>query len=181
MILIVEIINVQATTKPTAKGSYIQLDVAFKRLDTGKVEGKKVMSFTNKEVYDTLSKATNGQQLAVTTEKNEKSGYWDWTKVDALGAAGATAAPSKAVGATSFASPKSTYETAEERAARQVLIVRQSSLSAAIAVLNKDKKEPAPSDIVQLADFFTRWVFQKDVELPNKVDDIGEMDDDIPY
>ena len=181
MILNIEVINVQATTKPTAKGSYIQLDVAFKRLDTGKVEGKKVMSFTNKEVYDTLTKATNGQQLAVTTEKNEKSGYWDWTKVDALGAGSAAAAPSKAAGATSFTSPKSTYETAEERAARQVLIVRQSSLSAAVAVLKNDKKPADTKEVIDLADYFTRWVFQKDVELPNKVDDIGEMEDDIPY
>lgn len=180
MSLNIEVIHVQATTKPTAKGSYIQLDVAFKRLDTGKVEGKRVMSFTNKEVYDTLSKATNGQQLAITTKKNEKSGYWDWTQVDPLGAGSTAAAPSKAAGATSFTSPKSTYETAEERAARQVLIVRQSSLSAAVSVLKNEKKPPEISEILDVATIFASWVFQKDVEFPAD-DGIGEMDNDIPY
>ena len=181
MILNIEVINVSATTKPTAKGSYIMLDVAFKRLDTGKIEGKKIMSFTNKAVFDTMSKATQGQQLAVTTEKNAESGYWDWTAVnsaDASASPSSAAAPAKAGG---FASPKSNYETTEERAARQVLIVRQSCLSNAVAVLKNDKKQADSKEVIDLAEYFSRWVFQKDVAFDKPLaPDFADMQDDIP-
>ena len=181
MILNIEVINVSATTKPTAKGSYIMLDVAFKRLDTGKIEGKKIMSFTNKAVFDIMSKATQGQQLAVTTEKNAESGYWDWTAVnssDASASPSSAAAPAKAGG---FASPKSNYETSEERAARQVLIVRQSSLTAAIAVLKNDKKATDLKEVLDTADIVSRWVFQKDATFNTALSpDFADMQDDIP-
>lgn len=111
MQLKIEIINVQSTTKPTAKGSYVMLDVAFKRLDTGKIEGKKIMSFTNKEVYDTLAKATNGQQFTMTIEKNNKTGFWDWTGIS--GGGGEAAAPASRPAAAGFCCSKSNYETPE--------------------------------------------------------------------
>lgn len=177
MQLKIEIINVQSTTKPTAKGSYVMLDVAFKRLDTGKIEGKKIMSFTNKEVYDTLAKATNGQQFTVTTEKNDKTGYWDWTGIS--GGGGEAAAPASRPAAAGFASPKSNYETPEERAARQILIVRQSSLSNAIDLLKSEKKPPTVEEVLRTADIFSNWVFQKDVKLDGPID-ISMIDDDIP-
>ena len=176
MQLKIEIINVQSTTKPTAKGSYIMLDVAFKRLDTGKIEGKKIMSFTNKEVYDVLSKAVNGQQYTITTEKNEKTGYWDWTAVGGGAAEAPAAAKPSAAG---FSSPKSNYETPEERAARQILIVRQSSLSNAIDLLKSEKKPPTVEEVLRTADIFSNWVFQKDVKLDGPID-ISMMDNDIP-
>ena len=179
----IEILNVTVVTKPTAKGSYEMAEVAFKRLDTGKVEGKKIMSFTFKEVFNTLKSASPGTQLTVTTEKNEKTTYWDWTGIAPLGAAStppaATGSPAKAAG---FSSPKSNYETSEERAARQVLIVRQSSLSAAVAVLKNDKKPAEVNDVLELADVFSRWVFQKDVKLEQPTDvSFEEMENDIPY
>ena len=177
MQLKIEIINVQSTTKPTAKGSYVMLDVAFKRLDTGKIEGKKIMSFTNKEVYDTLAKATNGQQFTVTTEKNDKTGYWDWTGIS--GGGGEAAAPASRPAAAGFASPKSNYETPEERAARQILIVRQSSLSNAIDLLKSEKKPPTVEEVLRTADIFTNWVFQKGVSLEQPVN-LMDMDDNIP-
>ena len=178
MQLKIEIINVQSTTKPTAKGSYVMLDVAFKRLDTGKIEGKKIMSFTNKEVFAALSKATNGQQFTITTEKNAETGYWDWTAVSAGGGAEAQA-PAKGASAAGFSSPKSNYETPEERAARQVLIVRQSSLSSAIELLANEKKPPTVEEVLRTADIFTNWVFQKGVSLEQPVN-LMDMDDDIP-
>ena len=178
MQLKIEIINVQSTTKPTAKGSYIMLDVAFKRLDTGKIEGKKIMSFTNKEVFAALSKATNGQQFTITTEKNAETNFWDWTAVSVSGGAEAQA-PAKGASAAGFSSPKSNYETPEERAARQILIVRQSSLSNAIELLKNEKKPPTLEEVMRTADLFSNWVFQKDIKLDQPVD-LSMMDDDIP-
>jgi len=173
----IQVINVQATTKPTKKGSYIMLDVAYKNVNTGKIEGKKVMSFVNKELFDTLSKAGNGATFTITSEKNEDSGYWDWVGIQASAGADPTnAIPTGAPAGKSFASPKSTYETAEERAARQVLIVRQSSLTTAIATMKTDKKDLDPDLVMGLAQVYCDWVFQKEADMP----DFTDMADDIP-
>lgn len=174
----IEVINIQQTSKPTAKGSYIQLDVAYKRLDNGKVEGKKIMSFTNKAVFSALQSATTGSQFTITSEKNENSGYWDWLSVESV--SNATESPQAASSqAKAYASPKSTYETPEERAKRQVLIVRQSSLSAAIDSLKTDKKALDPTEVLALANSYVNWVFEKDQ--PDFVDTgFDNMEDDVP-
>lgn len=174
----IEVINIQSVSKPTAKGSYIQLDVAYKRLDNGKVEGKKIMSFTNKAVFSALQAAGQGSQLTITSEKNENSGYWDWTAVETAGTA--TESPQAASSqAKAYVAPKSTYETPEERAKRQVLIVRQSSLSAAIDTLKTDKKALDPNEVLALAASYVDWVFEKDQ--PDFVDTgFDNMDDDVP-
>ena len=67
----IEIINVQAATKPTKTGkTYVQLDVAYKNLTReGKIEGKKIMPFQNPDVHANLQKATMGQVFEVTTVK----------------------------------------------------------------------------------------------------------------
>jgi len=168
----IEIINVSATTKPTKNGSYVQLDVAYKKLADGKIEGKKIMSFANKDAYGILSKASNGNQFTITSEKEGE--FWQWVAVTPLSSSGgqeAVKAP-----AAGFTSPKSTYETAEERAARQVLIVRQSSLSAAVATLKTDKKELDPDMVMALAGRYNGWVFQKEDRMP----DFSDMQDDVP-
>lgn len=166
----IEIIKVKSETKPTAKGSYTMLDVAFTNLSSGKVESKKIMSFANKTVFDILSKAESDQKFTVTSEKNEKTGYWDWVSID-TGAASSGSSTTKG-----FTSPKSTYETAEERAKRQVLIVRQSSLTAAITTLKDAKGSLNPDDVVSLAQDYVAWVFQ---EAPNPVG-FEDMEDDVP-
>jgi hypothetical protein len=166
----IEVLAVTSTTKPTAKGSYTQLDVAYKR--DGKTEGKKIMSFGNsKPAFETLKNAKTGDVLTITSEKNETSGYWDWLNASAGGApAAASYTPS--------ASPKSTYETAEERAKKQVYIVRQSSISAAVDLLKTDKKTPEVNEVLAVAKQFEAYVF--DTATPQTLD-IAEMQDDIPY
>ena len=62
------------TTVPTAKGSYQKAEVAYKR--DGKLEGKPIVSYNHKNVFETISKAKDGEFYNVTTEKNDK-GYWE--------------------------------------------------------------------------------------------------------
>jgi ABC-type tungstate transport system permease subunit len=82
--------------------------------------------------------------------------------------------------------PKSTYETPEERAARQVLIVRQSSLGHALeyTATNKIKDE---AEVLALANRFSDWVFQKEginavakSVLEVSAGFFGDMEDDLP-
>ena len=137
----IEIINVQAATKPTKTGkTYVQLDVAYKNLTReGKIEGKKIMPFQNPDVHANLQKATMGQVFEVTTVKEGE--YWQWSNVQEVAKGGSVEPQTSSAASSGYASkgtpsPKSTYETPEERAARQRLIVRQSCLSNAVETLN---------------------------------------------
>jgi len=175
----IEVINVQSSTKPAKNGTYTQLDVAYKRVDTGKIEGKKVMSFVNKDIFNLFSKATAGQVFDITTEKVGE--YWQWTEACvSQNANGNTQETSAAKSFSASPAPKSTYETAEERAKRQILIVRQSSLAQAVDILsvNPGKDKLALEDVLHLADKLVSWVFET---APPPSMDIGDMDSDIPY
>lgn len=142
------------------KGKYRVAVVDHKTVD-GKVDSKKVMSFVNKDVFTTLSSAQTGDQFDVTSEK-DKNGYWQWITVVPAGKANGTS-PAK----TASSNVRSSYETPEERAARQVYIVRQSSIANALTyyselVDHSKGKQPSVDDIVSVARLFEGYVFGAD-------------------
>lgn len=189
----IEVVNVNSSTVPTAKGSYQVLDVAYKNKSfQDKLEGKKVMSFAHKDVFEILNKAQFGDVFTISREKNDK-GYWDWIAANADSASGVAGSPVAAApnaGATvaprnvATPAPKSNYETAEERAARQILIVRQSSVSSAVELAVAAKVKD-PQEVIAIARQFEDFVFGRDAEV---VEDLPEppgnffedMDDDLP-
>ena len=58
---------------------------------------------------------------------------------------------------------KPQYETADERALRQVMIVRQSSLAQAVALLSANGgKKNSPQDVISIAKVFENWVMTGD-------------------
>jgi hypothetical protein len=166
----IEILSVQVEDK----GKYKMAEVAYK--SDGKISSKKLMSFGGgAEAFKVITNASPGSSYSIRMVKNDK-GYWDW--VEAVPAGQATSSGGTASMASAPA-PRSNYETAEERATRQVLIVRQSSLSSAIefSKLNS-KKVPSTQEIIQIAREFEAFVFGKSTD---PVAGIGEMSDDIPY
>lgn len=177
MQFIVEVLGITSETKPTSKGTtYVMLDVAFKNLTTGKTEGKKLVPFGNSEaVYKVFKDAKPGNQFTITSEKGEK--YWNWTGAVAV-------APGSIKGndvAAKITVPKSTYETPEERAKKQVYIVKQSSLSNAIELLSVGAKSPpSVQTVLDVAQKFTDWVLSSATPPDNEVVDLINMDDDIP-
>lgn len=164
----IEILN----TNVVANAKFNSVEVAYKNLATGKVEGKKIVSFTFPDVYNTLAGATSGQVYNVTSEKiPDKTGkeYWNWTvatlstadraeKVNDVGSISNTQTYSSA--------PKNNSETPGERAAKQVYIVKQSSLTAALKFTELNKEKPTLDNILRLAQSFTDWVFNTE---PNSV------------
>ena len=189
--LTIEIVANPVNTIPTAKGSYQVIELAYKNKSfQDKLEGKKVMSFTNKDVFAALQKASFGDVFNVERVKNDK-GFWDWTAVSTGGMASGvqSPAPANSSGASSSivkgtVTPKSNYETTEERAARQVLIVRQSSISSAVefAVANKIKDA---QDVIAIAKEFEAYVFGKEeepvvAETKEAGNFFGDMEDDLP-
>lgn len=158
----IQIIDVSIEDVPTAKGGYKAMSVAFKDLETGKVDAKKLMSFaTDKGVWATLEKSTKGDTFSVELQKDEK-GYWQWIAIHRQ-----DAAPTKAVTAPT----KPTYETPDERAQRQILIVRQSSVASAVELLKDHGKQPNPEEVIKVAKQFEAYVFGTGM---------ADLTDDIP-
>jgi hypothetical protein len=177
----IKVISVENTFVPTAKGGYNKLEVNYKNLTTNKVEGKTIMSFgLTADAYKALADAKSNDLFTIESEKKPgKDGqeYWTWmsAKQSAPGAMAETVANNNKT--TGFP-VKNTYETPEERAKKQVYIVKQSSLSAAIALLSVGAKAPPkPEEVLAQAQQFTDWVFQEQKVNPQSLVD---MPDDFP-
>lgn len=178
----ITLLSVDIKTQPTKNGkSYQVADVAYKNNTyQGKVEGKKVMSFgATKSAFDTLATANPGESYTVEIVKNQ-AGYNDWVSM-VKGEASAAPAASSATKAPQ-ASPKSTYETPEERAQRQVYIIRQSSLTNAINTLAVGSKTaPHPDAVVNLANRYVDYVLNGGVGgLKAEPGPIEDMPNDFP-
>lgn len=105
-----------------------------------------------------LSNLTAGQKFVM--EKVKEGDFW---KVLTVLPDDGSAAPTQAsTGGTAkpVASPKSTYETPEERAQKQLYIIRQSSLSSAIALVAAlGDKKATPQSVIAQAKLFEGYVF----------------------
>ena len=111
--------------------------------------------------------------MNVTTIKNEKTGYWDWVGLEGDGIVAETKQASASVGARVTGS---NYETKEERAARQVYIIRQSSLSTAVELLGQGK---SVADVIATAKQFEAYVFGSEAN-PTQEVNFDDLEDDIP-
>ena len=163
------IITVNTTTKTTANGKPYQVaEVVYKNLESNKVENKNITSYS--KVFKGVSEAAAGQVFLVKSEKDDK-GYWQWVSFDRQMGEAAEVKTSAAVPAKTGGN----WETAEERAKKQVYIVKQSSISNAIALLSVGAKTPPNVDQVLLvAQQLTDFVFgaDKKSDLFNEPNDI---------
>lgn len=180
MQLQIQIVQTDQTDKKTSTGGYKQLEIAYKNLSNqNKMESKKIMSFAQPMAFASLAGSKQGDVFTIKSEKNEKTGYWDWLEAvqSAPGAPTSPVAEAKtSAGATHY---KSIYETPAERAKKQVYIVKQSSLSAALKFMEvSEAKEFTHQDVIDLAQRYTDWVLSS--QAPESVK-LSDMDDDIPY
>jgi len=168
--MLINIIDVGAPNTHAAKNgrSYQSIEVTYKD-DQGQVKNKKLMSFSNPSVFNHIKDLTKGDQINLRTEK-DAAGYWQWIGIEG----------DKTVAIETKTTPQaggrvtgSNYETKEERAARQVLIVRQSSLSSAVELLGPGK---SVEEVLAVAKQFEDYVFAKSTG----IDAINEMEDDFP-
>ena len=144
-----------------SKGKYNQLTIDYVDVGSGKEHTYKLMSFVNKDAYLLLKSAKIGDTFFVVTNKNDK-GYWQWDQVSR-----------EAMQPKANTSPRSTYETPEERAQKQIYIVRQSSLTNAIALLGSKAKV---EQVVSVARQFEQYVFGLDER--ESFDDLPTIDED---
>lgn len=173
--MIIEIQDVSRTDSTGKNGkSYGVLQVAY-RAD-GKLQEKKLMSFSNPQVFKHIEGLKKGDTVNVKTEK-DGNGYWQWTAI--LNEEQQQPKPVQS-GATATRVTGSTYETPEERAIKQKYIVRQSSLTTAIQILGVGAKSLDKQAVLGLAEELENWVFR--VDLPKvATTSIDDMEDDVPY
>ena len=160
----VTVIDVAQETLSAKNGrTFQQLVVSYKN-DKGMAQAKKLVSFANPDLFKADKSWTKDQFINVKTVKNDKTGYWDW-----VGLEGETVATSKE-SATPTRVTGSNYETKEERAARQVYIIRQSSLATAVDLLGQGA---STDTVIETAKVFEAYVLGN----PGSFDDLA---DDIP-
>ncbi len=176
----IQILSVDIKIVPTAKGSFQAAEVAYKNITfQGKIEGKKVVSFgATAGSFKTLTTAQSGEIYEVETTKNN-AGYLDWTSLTKAGLSteGQTgAAPAATINKGTASTPvRSTYETPEERAAKQVYIIRQSSLSCAVSTLSVGAKVLKPDDVIALATKYVNFVMGVKDKGASGFDDIPDF------
>jgi len=154
-----QITVIRSTLSKAPKG-YPIIELAYKS-DDGKTKGMKILGFgTQKAIVDTLTGLETGTVLDVEFEQNDR-GYWQFRSVKSTGKKEDVAAAVDAPKAKSG----SNWETTEERAARQVMIVRQSSLGHAVAYLTALEPKgltKSPNDVVDVARVFETYVLSQD-------------------
>lgn len=150
------------------KTGYGKATVSYKA--GGQARTQSVMSFSNPAVYSYLEGCQTGDLLEVVVTKNA-AGYNQWASIDKsenteaqVSTSPTKETPSKLT-TTTYAARD--FEGKEERAQRQALIVRQSSLSNAINMLTVGSEVSPPVDSVfSLADSLVAYVYNVGAGVP---------------
>lgn len=149
-------------TKPNASKQYKQMVVTH--TDGKDTTGKKIFDFTTpKHVWDTLAAAKQGDTFLITREKNDK-GYWEWKDIGPAGDPPAQPDPNpKSAPSATVPAKVGNWETSDERAKKQVYIVRQSTINAAIETLKSTGKPFGTDAVKNLAKQYEDYVFSDGV------------------
>lgn len=167
MLIVVKEVNTSFTK--TAKGGYSTAVVEYSN-ENGEPKSWKLISFANPATFDVLKSAKSGETYEIVTGKNDKD-FTEWRS--ATKSEGTTSTIVAAKGSTSSA-VRSTYETPEERATRQRLIVRQSSLGHAIEILTTAAKTPPSTlEVKNLAEELVAFVYA--------APDLFDETNDVPF
>lgn len=158
----VNIVSVDIEVKKPGARGWSLANVKYTK--DGETKWQNVASFKAPAVFKQLESLV-GETADVTVGQNDK-GYDEWTAIKLADANGASAtAPTAPANTGATRVTGSNFETPVERAKRQVLIVRQSSLSNAVEVINKfADQQPNPHDYLNLAQIFVDWVFDEEVD-----------------
>lgn len=145
------------------KGKYTQAVVTY--MDKGEEKTRNVVSFgASSDAYHELKNAKNGDSFNVELKKDGK--YWNWVGATrASGGAGSSGNENSSGSTGSKTSFGRDFETADERAKKQVYIVRQSSITASLEWMKLNAVEaPSVEQVIDVAKQFEAYVFEKESE-----------------
>ncbi len=171
----IEVLNVTPVTlENKGKNSWNQFVVKF---NTNK--GEQERTFRSFEpIYEAAKALRVGDKADVSIVKDGK--YWNWTKIDLA------EKKQEVTNAETKSTKTSTWETQEERLAKQRYIVRQSSITNAIALMVPQGKTTAV-EVLKTAALFESFVFgdtvvaanEKKAAIKKAVEAAGQ--EDIPF
>lgn len=167
---LITIQEVVVTKTSKGKNSWFNADVTYTDVKQDKEFTKKLISFKNPKVFGVIQKASPGQQYNIEVRKD--GDYWEWVAIE--DASTADEAPAeRAKPAVAATTRSGNWETPEERAARQVYIIRQSSLATAVTLLGPKAKV---SDVINVAQQFVDYVLgtEETVETQAVDTEVGE-------
>jgi hypothetical protein len=154
------------TSKPGKFKPYQVYDLEFIDQSDGRAKKRQMIDFNSGAAFQKLLDAGIGSTWEVSTKPAKDPKYTDWVDATPAEAEAQDEAP-KAAGKTSAPAFKSTYETPEERARKQVYIVRQSSITNAVATLALNPTHAASKEaVVEMAKFYEAYVFGSQVVEP---------------
>jgi hypothetical protein len=160
-------------------GKWQKLDIEYIR--DGKKQKKTLVAIADtKEVVRKLVQDFNeGDNIEVTLKKSDDGEFWNWVDVTAVVGQQAAAKTSTQV--------RGGWETPEERAKKQVYIVRQSSIANALE-LHKNNAKLTVKEVLATAAQFEDYVFgafeDADPIVPKKEEKPAvdkDFEDDIPF
>lgn len=164
-------IDLNATITKASGGTYKGAEIVFKDVN-GKVQTKNIHENGLKyapAVKNGLESLEPGDNFTV--EKEKKDDFWTWISIKK----GIEQEEKQNTTPQQSTTTKSTsWETAEEREARQKLIVRQSSLTNALSFLVlQGRTHATEEDVLETATTFYNWVFEQGVD-ENTEDDFND-------
>jgi len=189
--MIVQVVAVEVgTAKSKAGKDYEFVEVTYKNKSfQDKVESKKHNQYGDKNVFNALKEAKNGDVFTILRNKDD-AGFWQWIGIESgANSAPSAAAPSAnraapaATNSAPTAAPRSNFETPEERAKRQIFIVRQSSIGHAVELLKTEKKVPSVDEVLDVAKRFEIYVFgiRDEETTTEQLPKFDDLEDEIPY
>jgi (p)ppGpp synthase/HD superfamily hydrolase len=184
--MLITVVSVEPKTATSSTGKpYNLVEVIYKNNTFGdKIDTAKINQYS--QIFALAKTLQPGQSYEVVKEKNA-AGFYQWLAVTPTVAGVAATSPAAAYVAkvngqpapqtttAPQASVNRSFESHEERAAKQVYIVKQSSLSNAISTLAiGSKTTPDKEKVIELAQAYTDFVFGKQalVDMPNDLDDV---------
>lgn len=165
--MLIKIVSVSIERIKKGKADYSKATVIY--TFNGQARTQNIMSFANPSVFAKVQEwevALPEGEVNVEVGKND-AGYNEWRSI---GNADSAQTNSSQTGAPTGAAPRAAtntfsggrdFETRDERAARQVLIVKQSSLTAALTFMKERGLFDGAqvSDVTDVAQEFADWVF----------------------
>ena len=157
LIMQIKVTNVEVEKINKGKTKYEIANVSYQQ--NGEPKSFKVFSFKNPQVFSDIQKVEDGEVIDVSSVKGD-DGYFQWTKITRGVTEDKT--PQPAAGGKVLGS---NYETKEERAIKQVYIIKQSSLTAALKYIELAGINPENNqEVLALAQQFTDWVLGNDTQ-----------------
>ncbi len=163
---VITIKNVNIEVVKKGRNSYEKATVEYTD-EKGDTKSKPVVSFSNPAVFAVVKDSKPGDRF--NARSVEKDGYWNWAELTPVTRQEATPAKGSYV---------DNRETADERRMRQLMIVRQSSISNALEFLKlRGDNTASMEDVLSTAQDFVDFVYGTEEALGA----VDREDQDIPY